>query len=86
LHSHQIILPADVAGQRQGSAPPLSHCRKHHDHIWQFHLGMGDKLDEKNATALEPGGFESMPANTNHYAWTTAAYSILRTVPGRGFG
>jgi quercetin dioxygenase-like cupin family protein len=38
----------------------------------KFHLGMGDKLDEKNATAFEPGGFESMPANTNHYAWADA--------------
>jgi hypothetical protein len=33
---------------------------------------MGDKLDEKNATAFEVGGFESMPANTNHYAWADA--------------
>jgi len=38
----------------------------------KFHLGMGDKLDEKNATAFEHGGFESMPANTNHYAWADA--------------
>jgi quercetin dioxygenase-like cupin family protein len=38
----------------------------------KFHLGMGDKLDEKNATAFEPGGFESMPANMNHYAWADA--------------
>lgn len=37
-----------------------------------FHLGMGDKLDEKNGAALEPGGFASMPANMNHYAWATA--------------
>jgi quercetin dioxygenase-like cupin family protein len=37
-----------------------------------FHLGMGDKLDEKNGTAFEPGGFGSMPANMNHYAWATA--------------
>jgi quercetin dioxygenase-like cupin family protein len=37
-----------------------------------FHLGMGDKLDEKNGTAFEPGGFASMPANTNHYAWASA--------------
>ena len=37
-----------------------------------FHLGMGDKLDEKNGVAFEPGGFASMPANTNHYAWASA--------------
>lgn len=38
----------------------------------KFHLGMGDKLDEKNATAFEPGGFASMPPNMNHYAWADA--------------
>ncbi|MEA2840748.1 MAG: hypothetical protein QOF41_2078 [Methylobacteriaceae bacterium] len=37
-----------------------------------FHAGMGDKLDEKNGVAFEAGGFASMPANMNHYAWTTA--------------
>jgi quercetin dioxygenase-like cupin family protein len=37
-----------------------------------FHLGMGDKLDEKNGTAFEAGGFASMPANMNHYAWATS--------------
>jgi quercetin dioxygenase-like cupin family protein len=34
-----------------------------------FHAGMGDKLDQKNAQAFEPGGFVSLPANMNHYAW-----------------
>jgi quercetin dioxygenase-like cupin family protein len=37
-----------------------------------FHTGMGDKLEEKNGTSFAPGGFVSMPANMNHYAWTTA--------------
>jgi quercetin dioxygenase-like cupin family protein len=37
-----------------------------------FHAGMGDKLDQKNATTFEPGGFVSMPANMNHYAWATS--------------
>jgi quercetin dioxygenase-like cupin family protein len=36
-----------------------------------FHAGMGDSLDEKHAATFEPGGFVSMPANMNHYAWTT---------------
>lgn len=48
----------------------------------KFHLGMGDKLDEKNATAFEPGGFESMPANINHYAWADAE-SVIQ-VHGQG--
>ena len=34
-----------------------------------FHAGMGDKLDQKKAQTFEPGGFVSMPANMNHYAW-----------------
>jgi quercetin dioxygenase-like cupin family protein len=48
----------------------------------KFHLGMGDKLDEKNATAFEPGGFESMPANINHYAWADAE-SVIQ-IHGQG--
>ena len=37
----------------------------------KFHLGMGDKLDEKKAMLLTAGGFAEAPAKTNHYAWTT---------------
>jgi quercetin dioxygenase-like cupin family protein len=37
-----------------------------------FHAGMGDKFDEKNGVALEPGAFASLPAGMNHYAWTGA--------------
>jgi quercetin dioxygenase-like cupin family protein len=37
-----------------------------------FHAGMGDKLDKKKGMAFKPGGFVAMPANMNHYAWTTA--------------
>ena len=37
-----------------------------------FHAGMGDKLDQKNAATFEPGGFVSMPANMNYYAWATS--------------
>jgi hypothetical protein len=36
-----------------------------------FHAGMGNKLDEAHGVAFTPGGFVSMPANMNHYAWTT---------------
>jgi uncharacterized RmlC-like cupin family protein len=34
-----------------------------------FHAGMGDKLDKKASQKFEPGGFVSMPANMNHFAW-----------------
>ena len=37
----------------------------------KFHLGMGDKLDEKKAMLLAAGGFAEAPAKMNHYAWTT---------------
>ncbi|WP_246215987.1 cupin domain-containing protein [Microvirga makkahensis] len=36
-----------------------------------FHLGMGDKLDEAKAEKLSSGGFAELPANTNHYAFTS---------------
>jgi len=36
-----------------------------------FHIGMGDKLDEKNGIELGAGGFGVAPAHMNHYAWTT---------------
>ncbi|HSP15371.1 MAG TPA: cupin domain-containing protein [Thermoanaerobaculia bacterium] len=47
-------------------------------------FGMGDKL-AKNATAnktLSAGGFALMPANMNHYAFTTGATTIV--VYGQG--
>ena len=37
-----------------------------------FHAGMGDKLDAAKGQTFEPGGFASLPAGMNHYAWTTA--------------
>ena len=39
----------------------------------EFHFGTGDKLDEKGASKLGPGGFVELPANTNHYAFTKVA-------------
>jgi len=35
-----------------------------------FHVGMGDRLDRKASQTLEPGGFVSLPAKMNHFAWT----------------
>jgi quercetin dioxygenase-like cupin family protein len=37
-----------------------------------FHAGMGDKLDVDKGQSFAPGGFVSMPAGMNHYAWATA--------------
>jgi anti-sigma factor ChrR (cupin superfamily) len=41
-----------------------------------LHAGMGDKLDKSKAQAFTSGGFISMPAKMNHYAWTTSATVI----------
>ena len=35
-----------------------------------FHVGMGDRLDRKASQTLEAGGFVSLPAKMNHFAWT----------------
>jgi len=37
-----------------------------------FHIGMGDKLDEKKAIELTAGGYGEAPAKMNHYAWVTS--------------
>jgi quercetin dioxygenase-like cupin family protein len=37
-----------------------------------FHIGMGDKLDESKAEKLGSGGFVDLPANMNHYAFLGA--------------
>jgi quercetin dioxygenase-like cupin family protein len=36
-----------------------------------FHAGMGGKLDVDKGQSFAPGGFVSMPAGMNHYAWAT---------------
>lgn len=40
-------------------------------------IGMGNKLDKKSATALGKGGYALMPANHNHFAFTTSEATIL---------
>jgi quercetin dioxygenase-like cupin family protein len=40
-------------------------------------IGMGNKLDTKSATALGQGGYALMPANHNHFAFTTSETTIL---------
>lgn len=47
-----------------------------------FHLGMGDKLDEKNGIELTAGGFGAAPAEMNHYAWASSP-SVIQ-VHGQG--
>ncbi len=40
-------------------------------------LGMGNKLDRKAGTSLPPGGFGMLPANMNHFAYTTQETTIV---------
>ncbi len=37
-----------------------------------FHLGMGDKLDEKKGMQLTAGGYAEAPAKMNHFAWASS--------------
>jgi hypothetical protein len=47
-----------------------------------FHIGMGDKLDEQKGVELRAGGFGEAPAHMNHYAW--ASEETLVQVHGQG--
>lgn len=47
-----------------------------------FHAGMGDKIDRRKAQEFKPGGFASLPANMNHYAW--ASRETIVQVHGEG--
>jgi uncharacterized RmlC-like cupin family protein len=48
----------------------------------KFHIGMGDKLDEKKGMELRAGGFGEAPAHMNHYAW--ASEETVVQVHGQG--
>ena len=37
-----------------------------------FHVGMGDKLDEKKGIELTAGGYAQGPAKLNHYSWASS--------------
>jgi quercetin dioxygenase-like cupin family protein len=47
-----------------------------------FHLGMGDKLDEKKGMRLTADGYAEAPAKMNHYAW--ASSPTIVQVHGQG--
>jgi anti-sigma factor ChrR (cupin superfamily) len=47
-----------------------------------FHLGMGDKLDETKGIELTAGGYSEAPAKMNHYAW--ASSPVVIQVHGQG--
>src|SRR5260370_733488 len=41
-----------------------------------FHLGMGDKLDETKGMELTAGGYGEAPAKMNHYAWARSPVGV----------
>jgi len=47
-----------------------------------FHLGMGDRLDEEKSVLLTAGGYAEAPAQMNHYAW--ASSPTIVQVHGQG--
>jgi quercetin dioxygenase-like cupin family protein len=47
-----------------------------------FHVGMGEKLDRQASQTLEPGGYVSLPAHMNHFAWTTAPTVVQINLEG----
>lgn len=47
-----------------------------------FHVGMGDNLDETKGQELKAGGFVEAPAKINHYGWTTSETTVQ--VHGQG--
>jgi quercetin dioxygenase-like cupin family protein len=47
-----------------------------------FHVGMGNKLDRQASQVLEPGGYVSLPAHMNHFAWTTTPTVVQINLEG----
>ncbi|MEO8259720.1 MAG: cupin domain-containing protein [Acidobacteriota bacterium] len=43
----------------------------------ELFMGMGNKLDRKSGLGLGVGGFASMPANSNHFAYTRTETTIV---------
>jgi quercetin dioxygenase-like cupin family protein len=48
----------------------------------EFSFGMGDKLDEKGAQKLGPGGFVDLPPNLNHFAFASVETVIQINTDG----
>jgi quercetin dioxygenase-like cupin family protein len=64
----RLKLPADY------QIPAHHHSRTENVTVisGSLHAGMGDKLDKQTSKGFDPGGFASMPANMNHFAWAAS--------------
>jgi quercetin dioxygenase-like cupin family protein len=47
-----------------------------------FHLGMGDKLDEAKSASLAAGGFALAPRQMNHFAWSRGGAIVQVSAEG----
>lgn len=47
-----------------------------------FIVGMGDKLDRNTGQSVSAGGFGSLPANMNHYAYTKVETTVVLFAQG----
>ena len=47
-----------------------------------FHIGMGDKFDEKKGMELTAGAYAEAPAKMNHYGWVTSNTVLQVHGPG----
>lgn len=47
-----------------------------------FFVGMGDKLDRNAGASVAAGGFGSLPANMNHYAYTKGEATVVLFAQG----
>ena len=67
LYTVRVKMPANYR------IPAHSHPKDEHVMVLSgsLSMGMGDKLDLKGGKALGVGGFAMMPANMNHFAYTT---------------
>jgi hypothetical protein len=48
-----------------------------------MYLGMGEKIDRKNARMLKAGAYHYLPGKTNHYAFTRGQATVIQ-VSGEG--
>lgn len=73
LYTIRLKFPANY------KVPAHSHPTDEHVTVLAGRLviGLGDKLNPKGGKALGVGGFALMPANMNHYAYTTKETIIL---------
>src|SRR5215211_2375507 len=71
--ANDMKMPMNSGDLKWGPAPPTLPKGAEISVIsGNFHVGMGDKLDEKKAVELTAGGYVEAPAKMNHYGWVSS--------------